>query len=105
MRVSTVSRTGVGASAWLPLDSLTSGFGDGLYLSPGAGATCSVEVTPDNVFDPAVTPVAYPCNIAALTGAVGNASGGLTQAVVAVRINQTVGATTSVLKAVVRGLG
>lgn len=104
MRVSLVTRTGVGTSAWLPLDALTCGYGDGLYLIPGAGATVSVEVTPDNIFDPNATIVAFPCNVAALTGAVANASGALLQAARAVRINQTVGASLSTLEVVVRGL-
>lgn len=104
MRVATVSRTGVGVSPWLPLDNYTDGFGDGLYLKTGAGATVSVELTADDVFDPTVTPIAFPCNVVALTGATTNVSGGLTQAARAVRINQTVGATTSTLQAVVRGL-
>jgi hypothetical protein len=104
MRTATVSVTGVAASSWLPLDSLSDGYGDGLYLKCGAGATVSVEVTPDNIFDPTVTPIAFACNIAALTGAVANASGPLTQAVRAVRLNQTVGASTSTLVVVVRGM-
>ena len=105
MRVSTITVTGVGQSPWLPIDHLSDGYGDGLYLKPGAGATCSVEVTPDDIQNPLVTPTAFPCNIAALTGATGNASGGLTQAAKAVRINQTVGASVSTLVVVVRGLG
>ena len=105
MRVAAVSVTGVAASAWLPLDSYTDGYGEGLYLTVGAGCTVSVQVTADNVFDPAVTPVAFACNIAALIGAVANASGGLLQAARAVRLNQTVGASTSTLQAVTRGIG
>jgi len=106
MRVASTSVTGVAASPWLPLDHLSDGYGDGLYLNVGVGCTATVQVTPDDVFDPTVTPTAYGCNIAALTGAVaGVFSGGLTQAVKAVRINQTAGANTTTLKAVVRGIG
>lgn len=104
MRVSTVSVTGVAASAWLPIDHYTSGYGDGIYLDLGAGATASVEVTPDNVFDPAVTPKAYACGVATLTGATTDVCAMLPLAAVAVRLNQTAGATTSILKVVVRGV-
>lgn len=103
MRTSSVSATGVAASAWLPVDFLSVGRGLGLYLDLGAGCTASVEITPDNVLDPAVTPVAWPCNIAALTAAAADASGFLQQPCYAVRINQTVGANTTTLRVVPAG--
>jgi len=104
MRVASVSVTGTADSAALPLDSLTDGYGDGLYLSVGSGCTASVQVTPDNIFDPTVTPNWYACNVAALTAATaGLSSGALLQAARAVRIHQTAGAAASTLKVVVRG--
>lgn len=104
MRVATVSTTGVGQSNWLPLDAPTSGFGDGIFLDVGAGATVSVEVTPDNVFDPNVVPVAYPVGVAALTGATADVAAQLPYAVRAIRLNQTVGAAPSTMKVVTKGL-
>lgn len=104
MRPITTSVTGVAAGAWIPLDWSTVGRGVGVYVDPGAGATVSVEITPDNVLDPAVTPIAYPCGIAALTGAVADAAGFLELPACAVRINQSVGATTSLLKLVTAGI-
>ena len=104
MRTSSVTRAGIGVSAALPLDPYTVGAAPGLYLKPGAGATCSVEITPDNVFDATVVPTWFPCNIAALTGATANASGALTQGARAARINQTVGGTTSTLQVVEQGI-
>lgn len=104
MRVITGSVTGVAASAWLPLDQYTSGFGDGVYLDLGAGCTASVEVTPDDVFDPDVTPKAYPCGVTALTGATTDVAAQLPFAARAVRLNQTVGAAQSFIKVAVKGL-
>lgn len=95
---------GAGVSAWLPLDHLSDGYGDGLYAKVTGAVVYSVELTPDNVFDVTVTPTAYPCNIAALTGVNANASGVLAQAAKAVRVNQSAGAGTVTLTAVVRGL-
>lgn len=103
MRIATVSVTGVAASAWLPLDQYTSaGGGDGLFFKVGAGATATLEVTADDVFNPAVTPVAFPL-AAPFTGMTTNVAGSLPFAVKAVRINQSVGGSTSTLQAVVRG--
>jgi hypothetical protein len=104
MRPARVSVTGVAASAWLPVDAYTSSAGFGVFIEPGAGATISVEMTPDDVFDPTATIVAYPCGIAALTGAVANAQGTIETPVKALRLNQTVGATASTMKVVNRGL-
>lgn len=104
MRVAQASVTGVGVSPWLPIDHYTEGYGDGIFIKPGAGATVSVEVTADDVFNPAVVPVAFPCGVAALTGATTNQAAALPFAVKAVRLNQTVGASQSTLQAVVRGL-
>lgn len=104
MRIASVSVTGVAASAWLPLDHYTGGFGDGLFLNLGAGCTASVEATPDDVFDPAVTPVAYPIGVAALTAATTDAAAAMPFAAKAVRVNQTVGAVATTLQVAVRGL-
>lgn len=104
MRPFRVQITGVSVSPWAPVDAYTAGAGFGVFIEPGAGATISVEMTPDDVFDTTVTPIAYPCGIAALTGAVANAQGTIETPIKALRLNQTVGATTSTMKVVNRGL-
>lgn len=104
MRMTQISVSGVAASAWLPVDFYTNGGGLGLYLDVGAGSTVSVEITPDNVLDPAVTPTAWPCGIAALTAATADAAASLTLPCKAVRLNQTVAGAATTLKAVQAGL-
>jgi hypothetical protein len=105
MRIAQTQVTGVGTSPWLPLDHYTEGYGDGVFVNPGAGATVSVEVTPDDVFNPAVVPVAYPCGVASLTGATTKQAAALLYAAKAVRLNQTVGGSLSTLQVAVRGVG
>lgn len=102
MRVATISVTGVATSNWVPLDPLTTGVSDGLFLTRGAGGTITIEFTPDDVFDSTVTPTAF--TVAALTGLTANTMAALPCAARAVRLNQTVGAATSTLKVVTRGL-
>lgn len=103
MRTTQVSVTGVAASVALPLDPYTVGAPEGLFLDVGAGCTVSVEATPDNVFDPTVTPgwFALP---APLAGATADQAVALGFAVKALRLNQTVGANTTTLKVVSRGI-
>lgn len=103
MRVASTSVTGVAASPWLPLDHYTEGYGDGVFVKPGAGATVSVEATADDVFNPNVTPTAFPVGVAALTGATTNVAAALPFAAKAIRLNQSVGVSTSTLQVVVRG--
>lgn len=102
MRIATVTRTGVGASAWLPLDHYTSGVEDGIFVFPNGG-TVTIQVTPDDVFDPTVTPTAFDLP-APFAGATTNVAAALPYAAKAIRINQTVGAGTSTLKVAVRGV-
>lgn len=105
MRAAKVTRTGAGVSAWLPLDPYSGGYGDGLYAKVTGSATYGIEVTPDDIFDPAVAPQAYPCDIVALAaGATTTQSGSLLKAARAVRINQTVGAGSVELTVITRGI-
>lgn len=101
---STTTPGGVSVSLWLPLDPYATGANDGLYAKVTGAATYSVEVTPDDVFDTTVTPTAFPCGIAALTAVAANGQGALAYAARAVRVNQTAGAGTVKLTAVVRGV-
>ena len=96
--------TGVAASAPLLLDQLAAVFAVGVYLDLGAGCTASVEATPDDVMNPAVTPVWYPCGVAALTGATADVAAGLGFPARAIRLNQTVGAGSSVMTVLQQGL-
>lgn len=105
MRAASVTQVGNGASTWLPIDQYSEGFGDGLYAQVVSGTpTYSVEVTPDDVFNPAVTPIAYPCDITVLTAATATQSGALVKAAKAVRVNIASGGGTVKLTAVVRGI-
>lgn len=103
MRPASVTRTGVGVTPWLPLDPYSSGYGDGLYAKLTAACTYSIEVTPDNIFDPTVTPQAYPCDVAALTAATTTQSGALLKAARAARLNITGGVGSVIFTVVPRG--
>jgi hypothetical protein len=102
--VQRTSVTGVGVSAPLHIDHRNVGSNPGLFLNVGAGCTCSVEVTPDDIFNPTVTPVWYSTNIALFTGATIDHANQLPFAATAVRLNQTAGANTTVLQVVGRGI-
>jgi hypothetical protein len=105
MRPSTVTVTGVTTSPWLPMDPYVNSVYPGVFVKPGAGATITVEVTADNIFDPAVTPIAMATGIAALTGLTTNVATGLTFAARGIRMNQTVGARQSSMTVVTAGIG
>lgn len=102
MRPVSVTVTGVGNSAWVPVDPLTVGTNDGLFVEPGAGATVAVEFTPDNVMDASVTPVAY--TQTAWSSLSSKTCGPLPMACKAVRLAQSVGASQSRLTVVPRGI-
>ena len=103
MRPTSVSVTGVAASLWMPLNHATNSFTVGVYVYPGAGATVTVQITSDDVFNPAVTPVVLETGLAALTGAIVNTVVSLGIPAMAIRLNQTVGATLSKLTVVLPG--
>jgi hypothetical protein len=94
---------GVATSAWLPLDPYTDADLVGLFTYLSGAATYDVQMTPDDVFNPTVVPVAYPVGIAAMAGASANQAAALGVPCKAVRINQTAGAGTVRLTAVVSG--
>lgn len=94
MRPQTVSVTGVGQSTVVPLDYRQKPFNLSLHVEP-AGNTVTVEYTPDHVIAGA-TAVWYP--VTGMTGVTVNTAGNIAFPVMAVRINQTLGAGTSVLK-------
>lgn len=103
----TITPLGGGAvvSPWLPLDPYTASSGLGIFCHlVGGTAAYSVEMTPDDVFNPAVTPVAYPCGVASLTTQSADASGQIIIQPRAVRVNQASGTGQVQLTAVVSGL-
>lgn len=104
MRIQTTSVTGVTASAPLMLDAYATGALATVFLDLGAGCTASVEITPDDVQDPSVTPKWYPVPVAALTGATTDLCAALGVQGRAIRLNQTVGAALSLMKLVAHGI-
>ena len=94
MRPKTISVTGVGQSVVFPLDYTKKPFNVSLHVEP-AGNTVTVQYTPDNVLAGA-TPTWYA--VTGMSGVTGNTAGNLAFPVMAVRIDQTLGAGTSTLK-------
>lgn len=104
MRPASITTAGAGLSVWLPLDPYAQDTHVGLYAQLLTGTpTYTVEVTPDDIFDPTVTAVGYPTDIAVLTAATATQSGALLKPARAARVNQTGGGTIK-LTAVVAGL-
>ena len=91
MRPTSVTVSATGTSAWIPVDYRQAPFNLGIAVDVSAGATLTwvVEVTMDDVFDAAVTPVAItaPSPLEA-----GNADeiGAITIPCRAVRLNATI---------------
>jgi len=103
MRPKKVTVTGVGTSNWLPVDYKQ----DPMNLSTGCvlvsgTATYSVEYTYDDVFDSAVTPVAFA--LAAITAATTSKDGVINQPVRAIRLNVTGGTSPVVSMSMIQGL-
>jgi hypothetical protein len=94
MRPQTITRTGVGQSELVPVDYKQKPFNLSLHVEP-AGNTVTVEYTPDNVLA-GEAPVWYP--VTGMSGVTANTAGNVAFPIFAVRINQTVGAGTAVLK-------
>lgn len=91
-----------GPSVWLPIDPYTDADANGLYLAFASTGTATLEVTGDDVFNPAVTPVAFPL-AAPFAAATTNVSGSLQLAAKAIRINAAANATGIKLTVVVSG--
>lgn len=89
MRPQVITQAGsTGATAWIPVDYKQSPFNIGLAVTIGAGVlTYSVEHTFDDVYDPAVTPVAF--THATLVSQTTNKDGNYAFPVRAIRLNVT----------------
>lgn len=93
MRPQTVSVTGIATSAVVPADYAMKPVNISLHVFP-AGNTVTVEYTVDNVLA-GDTPVWFP--VTGMSAVTVNTAGNVAFPIMAVRINQTVGAGTSTL--------
>jgi hypothetical protein len=100
MRPVTVTRTGVGVSAVVPVDYLQSAFAIGFGAVVTGGATYTIQHTFDNVLDSTVTPTWF--NHEDLIDETTNQDGNYAFPIRGIRINQTVG-TGSVALTVLQG--
>lgn len=104
MRPATVTVTGVAASAIIPLDFGCPSPSKGVYVSISATATYTVQVTPDDIQNPAVTPTWYPVPVAALVGATANQAQEVTIPARAIRLNVTASTGTATMTVVQQSL-
>jgi hypothetical protein len=104
MRPKSVTQTGTGTTAWIPLDRMQAPFNVAIGVVIVSGtATYTVEHTFDNVLDPnAGTPVAFPNS--GLTAQTTNKDGNYAAPVVAVRLNVTAGVSPVVKMTIEQGL-
>lgn len=103
MQPKKITVTGVGTSNWIPMDIMQAPFSVGIGCIVVSGtATYSVEHTFDDVYNPAVTPVAF--QNSGLTAQTTNKDGNYTAPVKAIRLNVTGGASPVVSMTLIQGL-
>lgn len=90
MRPVRVTVSGVAASAWIPVDHYRNDPSLGVYVAISATATYTVQVTGDDIYNPAVTPTAFSVPNANLVAATTNQVGQVTVPCTAIRVNVTV---------------
>ena len=101
----TVSVSGVGSSALIPLDNYISPFNVGLGVTVTGTITYTVEHTFDNVFDPNYTPAAGNWFVNPdITGQSANADGNYAFPVTAIRLITTAGTGTATMTAIQAGV-
>ena len=93
MRPQIFSQTGVGTSAWIPLDYKQSPFNVGFGVVTNGTVTYDIEHTFDDVFDSSITPTAF--KHSSLTSQTINKDGNYAFPIKAVRINNTDGTGTT----------
>ena len=93
MRPQIFSQTGVGTSAWIPLDYKQSPFNVGFGVVTNGTVTYDIEHTFDDVFDSSITPTAFKHSY--LTSQTTNKDGNYAFPINAVRINNTAGTGTT----------
>ena len=104
MRPKKVTVTGVGTSAWIPVDYKQdpTNIGIGCTVDAGTGTTYSVEHTFDDVYNTAVTPVAF--QNSGITAQTINKDGNYSFPIRAVRLNVTAGTGPVVSMTIMQGL-
>lgn len=89
MRPKSITKTGTGTTAWYPVDFAQQVVNIGLGVVVNGTITYDIEHTFDDVFDPAVTPVAF--KHATLVAQTANKDGSYVAPIRALRINNTAG--------------
>lgn len=89
MRPKTIQVTGVGTSAWIPVDWYKLPINISLHATVSGTVTSTIEYTVSDVYDPAVTPIAFP--VTGMSGLTANTAGNIAFPIRAVRINNTAG--------------
>ena len=95
MRPKTIQVTGVGTSAWVPVDFYKLPVNISLHAQVTGTITGTIEYTVSDVWDPAVTPVAFP--VTGMSGISANTPGNIAFPIRAVRINNSAGTGTLAL--------
>lgn len=95
MRPQVVTQTGVGATAWIPVDRVQKPTNISLTLKVGGTANGNIEFTTDDVFDASVTPVAFV--VTGMQSVSANTASNIVVPVQAVRANVTSGTGTFTL--------
>lgn len=101
MRPQVISLTGTGTTAWIPLDYKQNPFNIGFAAVVNGTITYDIEHTFDDVFDTAVTPVAF--KHATITAQTTNKDGNYAFPIRAIRVNNTAG-TGSTTLTILQGL-
>lgn len=104
MRPSTTTQTGVGASAAILVDMYCPNNNKGVVVDVTGASTYTVQITLDDIFDPAVTPLWLSVDNANLVGATTDQQGTVITPCRAIRVNQTVGVGSSRLTVVQQSL-
>ena len=102
MRPITISRTGAGSTAAVPMDHYISPFNVGFGVVVTGSATYTVQHTFDNVFDSTVTPTWF--NHPVIAAQTTNQDGNYAFPVTAIRLTVTAGAGTATMTLVQAGL-
>lgn len=95
MRPKTIQVTGVGTSAWIPIDWYKLPINVSLHATVSGTVTSTIEYTVSDVYDPAVTPIAF--SVTGMSGLTANTAGNIAFPIRAVRINNTAGTGTTSL--------
>lgn len=89
MRPQIFSKSGIGTSAWIPLDYKQAPFNVGFGVVVNGTITYDIEHTFDDVFDPTVTPTAF--KHSTLTAQTTSKDGNYSAPIRAIRVNNTAG--------------